>query len=441
MATENKITCANLLNHVYTGTQNERRLCCHSYPAVSTGKKVSNKEWWNSEEMKGFRKMMIDGEPLPNCKECYYREESGYHSLRNHVNERADVSALLEQVDDDGHMNLEPTFYEHKSFHCNLQCQTCTPQLSSTWAKLENKMYGERWKITPDSEYEDLLAGEMVQGLIEKRITRLNWSGGEPMMMKMHWRIIDKMTELLKDPEYTDYIKSIYMMYNTNMTHSLHKGKDIWEILSPFNCEIRTSMDGVGKTFEMVRDGAEWESTWENWKRMAEHDFQITVNSVFTFPVLLTLEERHKIYVNYDVEFYDWLYRSVPERYPTYGHGMVDMCLWPQHIFDRVVDKAEESLKKYAYDGHEHGLEILDVLRKEKKAKPHIWEDPVILGKMKGMTQYRDNYQQRVKFHDWLEEHDQEAYEWYQSIKALPYDKNENPMPSFDIVEKSEGIA
>ena len=86
-------------------------------------------------------------------------------------------------------------------------------------------------------------------------------------------------------------------------------------------------------------------------------------------------------------------------------------------------------------------MEILRIIRAEKKAKSHIWDDPVILGKMKGMTQYRDNYQQRVKFHDWLEEHDQEAYEWYQSIEALPYDKNEKPVPTFDIVEKSGGIA
>lgn len=441
MSKKNNITCANLMNHVYTGTQNERRLCCHAFPAVATERKISNKEWWNSDEMKAFRKQMIDGDPIPNCRECYYKEQHGYHSLRQQVNERADVDALLEKLDDDGHMNQEPTFYEHKSFHCNLQCQTCAPAFSSTWANLENKMYGEKWAVKPDSDYEDILADEMVQGLIEKRITRLNWSGGEPMMMKMHWRIIDKMTELLQDPEYTDYIKSIHMMYNTNMTHHLYKGKDIWEILSPFKCEIRTSMDGVGKTFEMIRDGAEWESTWENWKRMAEYDFQIEVNSVFTFPLLLTMEERHRNYINYDVRFYDWLYRSVPENYPSYGHGMIDMCLWPNHIFDRVVDKAEESLKKYAYDGHEHGLEILRIIRAEKKAKPHIWEDPVILGKMKGMTQYRDNYQQRVKFHDWLEEHDQEAYEWYQSIEALPYDKNEKPVPTFDIVEKSGGIA
>ena len=210
------------------------------------------------------------------------------------------------------------------------------------------------------------------------------------------------------------------------MTQRLDKGNDIWETLSPFKCEIRTSMDGVGKTFEMIRDGANWQKTWENWKRMVAHGFQVEVNSVYSFPLLMTMEERNKNYMEYDVRFYDHLYKSSPEHYPSYGHGMVDMCLWPDYIFERVVGKAEESLKKYAYDGHQNGLDILKIVRAEKKSKAHIWDNPEILGKMKGMTQYRDNFQKRIKFHEWLEETDREAYEWFCSIKSLPYNSKEN---------------
>jgi len=435
MSKKNNLTCANLLNHVYTGTRNERRLCCHAFPTVATNEKLTNDEWWNSDEMMSYRKMMLDGDPIPNCKECYYKEEHGMHSLRMHVNERADVDELLKHVDSDGKMNQKPTFYEHKSVHCNLQCQTCAPVFSSTWAKLEKDMYGYEWKNNIDSDYENKLADEMIEGLLDKRITRLNWAGGEPMMMPMHWRILNKMTELLEDPEYTDYVKSIHMMYNTNMTHHMYRGKSIWETLSPFKCEIRTSMDGVGKTFEMIRDGAVWEDTWNNWKRMVEYDFEVEVNGVYTFPLLLTMEEWHQNYFEYwlshDIRFYDHLYRSSPEHYPSVGHGMVDMCLWPNDIFDRVVTKAEESLKKFGYDGYDKGLQILQIVRAEKKNKTHIWDDPEILGKMKGMTQVRDNFQKRVKFHDWLEETDQEAYEWYQSVQELPYNAHENPLASF----------
>jgi hypothetical protein len=124
------VICPLILNHVYTGTRNERRLCCSATPRVSQDKKRTDEEWWNSEEMKGIRRKMMRGEKLEMCGVCYYREENGLESLRQEGLHDWDIDELLKNLQPDGSVDVLPEFFEHKSVHCNLKCQTCTPVLS-----------------------------------------------------------------------------------------------------------------------------------------------------------------------------------------------------------------------------------------------------------------------------------------------------------------------
>ncbi|RPH20324.1 MAG: twitch domain-containing radical SAM protein [Alteromonadaceae bacterium TMED7] len=420
------VICPLILNHVYTGTRNERRLCCSATPRVSQDKKRTDEEWWNSEEMKGIRRKMMRGEKLEMCGVCYYREENGLESLRQEGLHDWDIDELLKNLQPDGSVDVLPEFFEHKSVHCNLKCQTCTPVLSSTWMKLEKEMYGYKWPNNFDDEYEEKQAESIINAILDKRCKKINWAGGEPMMMPVHWKVTDKLVELLDDPEYHDYVRSIRIQYNTNLTKGIWKNKSIPEMLKPFNIELRTSMDGVGDAFEFNRDGAKWDECWNVWNEYYDLGFEIEVNAVYTAPLIMNMDAYQKQYIDKDVRFYDHIYVTYPDQYPGGGQGMVDIRLYPQHIFDRIVTNAENSLKKYMNEGFERGLDILRIYRDEKQKMAHIFENEDIIRKMKGYTEHRDNFCDNVKFQDLIWELDQEAAEWYSKIESLPYDPNEN---------------
>lgn len=427
----NDVVCPYIMNHVYTGTRNERRLCCSATPRVSQDKQRTDEEWWNSEEMKNIRLKMLAGEKLEQCGVCYYREENGLESLRQLGLKEWDVDELIPLLNEDGSMDAEPEYFEHKSVHCNLQCQSCNPIFSSTWAQLEKKMYGFEWPNNMDKPYEKAQADSIIKSILNKRCKKINWSGGEPMMMPIHWKVTEKLVELLDDPEYTDYVKTIRIQYNTNMTQSMWKNKSIPEVLKPFNIEMRTSMDGVGDVFEYNRDGAKWDECWRNWNEYHDLGFDMEINAVYTSTLLMNMEEYQKIYCDKDVRFSDHIYICYPETYKSGGQGFADVRLFPQYIFDRIITNAENSLKKYMNDGYERGLDILKIYREEKQKYSHIFEDEEVLSKAKGYMQYRDNFCENVKFQNLIWDLDREAAEWIDSIEPLPFDPNENKMSGF----------
>ena len=145
----------------------------------------------------------------------------------------------------------------------------------------------------------------------------------------------------------------------------------------------------------------------------------------------MNMDAYHRQYVDKDVRFYDHIYVTDPDQYPGAGQGMLDMRLYPEHIFDRIVTNAEESLMKYGNVGYERGLDILRMYRNEKKEMSEIFDNPDILGKLKGYTQYRDNFTKNVKFQDLIWELDREAAEWFNSLQPRDYDPNENTKPGW----------
>ena len=104
----------------------------------------------------------------------------------------------------------------------------------------------------------------------------------------------------------------------------------------------------------------------------------------------------------------------------------MDVRLFPQHIFDRIVTNAENVLKKYMNEGYERGLDILRIYRDEKQKYAHLFENEDTLRKMKGYAEYRDNFCENVKYQDLIWTLDEEAAEWFDNIESLPYDPNEN---------------
>lgn len=402
----NKTFCVYPFVHSHVSATYDRKLCCIA-PALPGKNKTTTEEYWNSDYVKQTRLDMIDGKHISGCEYCYNFEKSGGWSLRMQLNEKYDIEYLVENTGPDGYLNLKPEFYDVRSTVCNLQCVTCDENHSSTHKKLSVKLGTSKNNHKIDAAYEARIANEIVQGLESKTVKMLYWSGGEPMIMKMHWIVIEKMLELLELPEYHDYIKSIEICYNTNLSKLYYKNYYIPEVLSKFNVLIWASLDGVEETHNYCRDGSNWETVLNNWKEYRKHVTNMAVTSVLSAPVLMDIERYIDFLKTEGCVFFDH------EFLPTGYNKLLDIKLYPNDIFFRVIQQARDKLMASGLDNQSvhNSITILNKYVAERS-------DSVIdYVKIKRDISSRDLYNKGDKsFELLLKTIDEDCYNWYLSI-------------------------
>lgn len=403
----NKTFCVYPFVHSHVSATYDRKLCCIS-PALPSEHKKSTEEFWNSDYVKQTRLDMIEGKHISGCEYCYNFEKDGGWSLRRQLNEKYDIDYLIEQTGPDGYLNLKPTFYDVRSTVCNLQCVTCDEDNSSTHKKLSVKLGTSKNNHKIDIEYETRIANEIVQGLESKTVKMLYWSGGEPMIMKMHWIVIEKMLELLELPEYHDYIKSIELFYNTNLSKLYYKNHYIPEVLSKFNTLIWASLDGVEETHNYCRNGSDWELVYNNWKEYRKHITNMNVTSVLSAPVLMDIDRYIEFLETEKCNFFDH------EFLPTGYNKLLDIKLYPTDIFHEIVNHAKKRFLESKLDQQSvyNSVTILNKYISERS-------DPLIdYASVKRDIDNRDVFNKgSLSFEYLLSTINQKYYNWYKSIQ------------------------
>ena len=416
----NKSICSYPFTHSYIGSKYERKLCCISED-IEELQKTSLDEFWNSEFMRETRKKMIAGEKISHCNRCYYFEDVGVDSLRQESNRNYTWDELLETYDHEtGEISRGPTYFDHRTIYCNLQCISCGHTYSSTHINLYEKMWGQKLNFHLDTEYEQKTAQEILDSLLKKECKNIYWAGGEPMMSKVHWLVVEMMETLSKDPEYADYIKKIGVHYNTNLTRVNWNGKHIPDMLEFYQPSIQASIDGTHETFEYCRDGGSWETVEKNWNAYYEKlnkNEQFGVASVLTSPVIMDIDRWFDFFEPYNVKVYNHKYISNMELYPYGIQAFLDIKLFPKHIFDRVVNHAIDRFSNTKLIGAAKSVDILKSYITEREANPHIFDNPEILKPIKRTTEHRDKFLlTNRKYSEVLKKIDPEAYEWYMSL-------------------------
>ena len=91
---------------------------------------------------------------------------------------------------------------------------------------------------------------------ISKGIRRLDFTGGEPLLIVEHYQYLEWCVE-------QGYAENIYLDYITNGTVDLtDKIKNLWNNFKFVNMNI--SMDAYGKLAEYIRTGIDWEHSKKN---------------------------------------------------------------------------------------------------------------------------------------------------------------------------------
>lgn len=205
--------------------------------------KNSIDEIWNSAEAIKLREHMLHNDLDYGCRHCkYFFDKGKFTNLRPLVFDKyyKNIDAAYPQV-----------FEFELSNECNLECQMCHGEVSSSIRK-------NRDKLPPlPMHYDDAFVQQL-----EKYIPHLKeakFYGGEPFLIPIYYKIWDKVKEL--NP-------SLDLFVITNGTHWNSK---IEKLLNELNFDVAISIDAFDKEkVERIRKNVVYEKLMDNIKRFSD---------------------------------------------------------------------------------------------------------------------------------------------------------------------------
>lgn len=294
--TKSKTFCMLPWVHMHAFPDGRAYPCCFSeyWHPMGNLREHTMKEVWNQDEYKTMRVNMLKGESCKSCVKCYEQEKHGAFSMRNDANRTyGHHIAEVDKTHDDGyHPEFKIRYWDVRfSNLCNFRCRTCGPIFSSNWYKDHVKLYNRK----PDVLGRDMSSVEYITGdedgmlqQMEEHIPHLEqvyFAGGEPLIMKEHYYLLEKLIEYGK----TD----IRLLYNTNFSELRYKNKHVFDYWKHFkNVGVGASLDASGARAELMRKGTNWQQTVDNRllmiKEVPHVDFYVssTVSSLNALHVL-----------------------------------------------------------------------------------------------------------------------------------------------------------
>jgi radical SAM protein with 4Fe4S-binding SPASM domain len=270
--------------------------CCLAeyFHPVGDLRKNTMREVWNQPKYKAMRVNMLADKPCVECTKCYEQERHGAFSMRNDANRNyGHMIKEVNQTHEDGTHNEFKIRYWDVRFSnlCNFRCRSCGPIFSSNWYSDHVKLYNRKPDVLGrDMDRVEYAAGDeeaMERQMVEHvpYLEQVYFAGGEPLIMKEHYTLLEKLIESGK----TD----IRLQYNTNFSELAFKDKHVFEYWRHFkNVSVGASLDGMGAQAELIRKGADWRQTVDNRERMMREvphvDFYVssTVSSMNVLHVL-----------------------------------------------------------------------------------------------------------------------------------------------------------
>ena len=355
--TESETFCMLPWMHMHAFPDGRAYPCCLSdyWHPVGDLRKNTMEEVWNQDAYKTMRRNMLEGKPCKECTKCYEQEQHGAFSMRNDANRNYGHHIKeIEQTHEDGtHPEFKIRYWDVRfSNLCNFRCRSCGPIFSSNWYNDHVKLYNR----IPDVLGRDMARVEYTTGdedgmlaQMEPHIPHLEqvyFAGGEPLIMKEHYYLLEKLIEAGK----TD----VRIQYNTNFSELAFKDKHVFDYWKHFtNVSVGASLDASGARAELIRKGADWKQTVENREQMMQEvphvDFYVS-STVSAMNVLHVLDF-HKEWTELGlIKAKDW---------------NINICQSPDWYRIDIFDEDFKNKVIYpAYDKHLEWLRPQDNLRR-----------------------------------------------------------------------------
>jgi len=354
-----KTTCAVPWMHLAFEPSGKVVPCCltsaHNYFVGDLGVQ-SIDEIWNGKKLKYLRWEMLHGIEPKICNKCFDREKVAGDSARLYHN--ADFPEVLKKIpfitEPDGTCKeLKLKYWDFRfSNLCNFKCRSCGPRFSSAWipdAKKLNWIKEDEEKVLSIEGINNNTNYDFLQDQVDY-VEKIYFAGGEPLLMKEHWDILD----LLKNNKKFN----VKLSYNTNastLTYNKKNVLDYWSLWNYNKVEVWPSIDEIKDRAELIRSGTIWNKVEENLISMSKLENiiirpGITVGAfnVFRLPEIIeylieigVIKKNPKLHLNYDNFFINLL------EHPAHYHVHILPDDFKQEISNKINNYIEKHKSKY----------------------------------------------------------------------------------------------
>jgi organic radical activating enzyme len=249
---------------------------------------------WTSDELESLRTEFVNNRQSPICNRCWHEEANNKKSLRlrlfdpvAHTSDYTfitDADSVLEKIRNRSYLNGPEVLTIKNGNVCNAKCRVCHPGDSSRWAsdavQLQT-MLGKTYYAVDQRERN--WTNEQLDEIVElsANLKRLELFGGEPIYNKKVHEVLKRIVDSGDSQHITLYI-------NTNGSIDL---VDRIPYVKEFQAvEIGVSIDGVGRHFDYIRHGLEYDTVKKNvvkWQEYFEkHQVRYFIDSISTVEIL-----------------------------------------------------------------------------------------------------------------------------------------------------------
>ncbi len=305
--------CTAPFQMIYTSTRGELIPC--SWAEENIGPNIKNTkgtEYYRKDNMmKALRKeMLTPGSDLKLveevCKNCRYQEKHFGRSRRQAALKIQSNDKMLwprirnaaEEFRKDGRVTFKERLLEVqvKAFGntCNLDCYMCIPYDSSTrLATIHSEelkgetVFSDFAKTAPVSVDQNTM-DDIIDDIasIAPYIYNLKLIGGEPLVMKKFYKLLEKIIE-------TGEAKHIIVKYQTNMSTLEFEKIKIAKFIPHFHIfEFTVSLDSMGEANNYIRRRSNWDEIVNNIKHVRQYpNVEVNINGAISFLSVLRFHE------------------------------------------------------------------------------------------------------------------------------------------------------
>lgn len=222
-----------------------------------------------------LKRAFVAGEKPEGCSWCFNNPGTPYadsilHSLAN------DKNFVYNTNTEDFKLRFLDIRWKNT---CTLSCVYCSPEFSSSWAKLN----GEDANINTQDTNKKLK--EWLEPQL-KDLKRVYLAGGEPLLIKDNEWLLTKLMEVNN--------ANLNILVNTNAQNFDTR---VFELLKEFNnVTWLVSGENIGEKFEQVRRGASWDTFVGNVRWLKENNQTVLFQTIF-----------HTMNTNDIFNFLDWV--------------------------------------------------------------------------------------------------------------------------------------
>lgn len=264
-------------------------------------------EAWRSDDLEALRSEFLHNKKASVCNRCWNEEQNNKKSLRlrlydpvNHtsdfavINQGTIVQDMINGVNSKTYLQGPKILSIKNGNICNAKCRSCHPGDSSRWNndadQLALRLGKSHYTISQgERNWSESQLDEIFE--LSKSFDRLELFGGEPLYNKKVSQLLCRIVEAGHSKNITLYINTNCSVDLVERIPNVNKFKEI---------EIGVSLDAVGKQFEYLRHGLNYQQainnivTWQNY--FTEHNVTHYIDSITTVSVfnILNLSEIKK---------------------------------------------------------------------------------------------------------------------------------------------------